>query len=71
MGVLRVMLGMLLVVMVVFLFVREPAIDNIPRRNLGKRTLRGTIWEAIAAHSHNPAYSAEIAIAAEKERTLM
>ena len=67
--VLRVMLGMLLVVMVVFLFVREPAIDKLPRRNLGKRTLRGTLWEAITAHSHNPAYPAEIAISAEKERT--
>lgn len=67
--VLRVMLGLLLVVMVVFLFVREPAIDKLPRRNLGKRTLRGTLWEAITAHSHNPAYPAEIAISAEKERT--
>ena len=35
------MLGTLLVVMAVFVFVREPAIDNMPRRNLGKLTL----WE--------------------------
>ncbi len=60
--VLRLMLGALLVVTVVFLFVREPAIDNLPRRNLGKRTFRGTIWEAVTAHSHHPAYPAEIAV---------
>jgi hypothetical protein len=60
--VLRLMLGTLLVVTVVFLFVREPAIDNLPRRNLGKLTLRGAIWEAVTAHTHHPAYPAEIAV---------
>src|SRR6266536_2590165 len=34
--VLRLMLGALLVVTIVFLLVREPAIDNLPRRNSGK-----------------------------------
>jgi MFS family permease len=60
--VLRLMLGTLLVVMTIFLFVREPAIDNMPRRKLGKLTLRGIIWEALTAHSHHPAYPAEIAV---------
>src|SRR6266571_2533890 len=60
--VLRLMLGTLLVVTFVFLFVREPAIDNLPRRNLGKLTLRATIWEAVTAHSHHPANPAEIAV---------
>ena len=64
--VLRCMLGTLLVVMVVFLFVREPAIDNLPRRNSGKLTLWGTFWEAVTAHSHHPAYPAEIGISSEK-----
>src|SRR6266700_3532559 len=67
--VLRLMLGTLLVVMVVFLFIREPAIDKMPRRRLGQLTLRGTIWEAVTAHSHHPAYPAEIAIQAERQRT--
>src|SRR5207247_9458954 len=67
--VLRLMLGTLLVVMVVFLFIREPAIDKMPRRRLGQLTLRGTIWEAVTAHSHHPAYPAEIAVQAERQRT--
>src|SRR6266567_606927 len=67
--VLRLMLGTLLVVMVVFLFIREPAIDKMPRRRLGQLTLRGTIWEAVSAHSHHPAYPAEIAVQAERQRT--
>jgi MFS family permease len=66
--VLRLMLGALLVVMAVFLFIREPAIDRMPPRGPGKRTLRGTIWEAITAHSHHPAYPAEIAVQARRER---
>jgi len=60
--VLRLMLGVLFVIMIVFLFVREPAIDNMARRDLGKLSLRGTIWEAITAHSHHPNYPAEIAV---------
>src|SRR5438105_1701350 len=67
--VLRVMLGTLLVLTVIFLFVREPAIDTMPRRNLAKLTLWGTIWEAISADSHRPAYPAEIAVSSERERT--
>ena len=60
------MLGTLLVVMVVFLFIREPGIDNLPRRTLSKRTLWGTFWEAVTAHSHHPDYPAEIAVSSEK-----
>jgi predicted MFS family arabinose efflux permease len=59
--VLRLMLGALLVIMPFFLIHREPAIDNMPRRNAGRMTWREAIWEAITAHSHNPAYPAEIA----------
>ena len=64
--VLRFMLGTLLVVTVVFLFVREPAIDNLPRRKFGKLTLWETFWEAVTAHSHIPANAAEIAVSSEK-----
>jgi MFS family permease len=67
--VLRLMLGTLLVVTVAFLFLREPAIDTMPHRNLGKLTLWGTIWEAISAHSHRPAYPAEIAVSSERKRS--
>src|SRR5216683_3455556 len=62
--VLRLMLGALLVVTVRFLFVREPAIDNLPRRNSGKTTL----WEAVTAHSHHPAYPSEIAVSTEEAK---
>ena len=65
--VLRVMLGTLLIIMTVFLFVREPAIDNMVRRPVGERGLWATIWEAITAHSHHPDYPAEIAVEADKE----
>jgi MFS family permease len=64
--VLRLMLGVLLVVMFVFLFVREPAIDNLPRRNSAKLTLWGNFWEAVTAHSHHPAYPSEIAVPSQK-----
>jgi hypothetical protein len=50
----------------VFVFIREPAIDNMKRRSIAPRGLRGTIWEAITAHSHHPDYPAEIAVEAEK-----
>jgi len=69
--VLRLMLGTLLVVMVAFLFVREPAIDAMPRRKSGKLTFWGNFWEAITAHSHRPAYPAEIGVSHERERTSM
>jgi MFS family permease len=65
--VLRVMLGTLFLIMLVFVFVREPAIDNMTRRMPQERGLRATIWEAITAHSHHPDYPAEIAVDAEKE----
>jgi MFS family permease len=64
--VLRLMLGALLVVTVIFLFVREPAIDNLPRRNSGKLTLCETFWEAITAHSHHPDHPAQIPASSEK-----
>jgi hypothetical protein len=67
--VLRLMLGTLLVVMVAFLFAREPAIDAMPHRKLGKLTFWGNFWEAITAHSHRPAYPAEIGVSHERERT--
>ena len=65
--VLRVMLGTLLIIMTVFVFIREPAIDNMKRKPAGKRGLRATIWEAVTAHSHHPDYPAEIAVQPEKE----
>jgi MFS family permease len=65
--VLRVMLGTLFVVMIGFLFQREPAIDNMKRRPIGERGLRATIWEAITAYSHHPDYPAEIAVQSEKQ----
>src|SRR6266568_459342 len=67
--VLRLMLGALLVVMVVFLFVREPAIDTMPRRNLGQLTLWANFWEAITAHSHHPDCPAEISVSSERKQT--
>lgn len=66
--VLRVMLGTLFLIMLVFLFIREPAIDNMTRRPPRERGLRATVWEAITAHSHHPDYPAQIAVEAEKER---
>jgi hypothetical protein len=56
------MLGALLVLMPFFLIHREPAIDNMPRRKLGRLTFRAAVWEAITAHSHNPAYPSEISV---------
>jgi MFS family permease len=68
--VLRLMLGALLAVMVVFLFVREPAIDNLPpRRRAKKLSILGAIWEAITAHSHRPAYPAEVDVSSDREAT--
>jgi len=67
--VLRLMLGTLLVVMAVFLFVREPAIDAMPHRNLGQLTFWANLWEAITAHSHHPDHPAEISVSSERKRT--
>ena len=60
------MLGTLLIIMIGFLFKREPAIDSLARRQLGK-LLRASIWEAITAHSHHPDYPAEIAVQSSQE----
>ena len=60
--VLRLMLGTLLAVMAVFLFRREPAIDNMSRRRLGKLPLRDAVWEAITAASHRPVYPGEVCV---------
>jgi MFS family permease len=65
--VLRLMLGTLLAITTVFLFLREPAIDTMPRRKLGKTTLWENFWEAITANSHRPVYPAEISVSAQKE----
>jgi len=65
--VLRVMLGTLLIVMIIFLFQREPAIDSMPRRRPRDSTLREKIWEAITAQSHNPAGRAELSLPAGAE----
>jgi len=54
--------------MVAFLFVREPAIDAMPHRRLGKLTFWGSFWEAITAHSHRPD-PAEIGVSSQRERT--
>jgi MFS family permease len=64
--VLRLMLGTLLVVTVVFLFIREPAIDGLPRRASAKLTLWGNLWEAVTAHSHQPAHPADLGAPSEK-----
>ncbi len=65
--VLRLMLGTLLILMLGFLFKREPAIDAMARRHLAPRTFWGSFWEAITAASHRPAYPAEIAVTPEKD----
>jgi MFS family permease len=65
--VLRLMFSVLLVIMLGFLFKREPAIDSLPRRKRVKLPLRGSIWEAITAHSHHPDYPAEIAVQSSQE----
>lgn len=61
-AVLRVMLGTLMAAMACFLWRREPAIDNLPRRRLGELSFSANLWEAITAHSHHPDYPAEIAV---------
>ena len=59
------MFGALLMVMLHFLFRREPGIDNLPRGNPRKMTWTMTVWEAVTAHSHHPDYPAEIAVESE------
>jgi MFS family permease len=62
--VLRWMFGALIVATAIFLWMREPGIDNLPRRKLGKLSFLSNLWEAITAHSHHPNYPAEIAVEA-------
>jgi MFS family permease len=68
--VLRVMLGTLLLITMIFLFRREPGIDKLPRIKPRKLTWAGTVWEAVTAHSHHPDYPAEIAVEAKPENEL-
>ncbi len=65
--VLRLMLGTLLVVMPLFLFRREPAIDSMSRRHLGKLPFRQAVWEALTASSHRPACPGEICLDAKEK----
>ena len=65
--VLRLMLGTLLVATIAFLFKREPAIDNLPRRQSRKLPLWNSIWEAVTARSHQPAHPANLTVSSEKE----
>jgi MFS family permease len=67
--VLRLMLGTLLVIMPVFLFRREPAIDSMVRRRRRQRTFRESVWEAITAESHRPAIPAETKAQSKAEDT--
>jgi hypothetical protein len=62
------MLGVLFAIMTVFLWLREPAIDNMPRRGRRKLPFHLGLWEAITAFSHHPDYPAEIAVQPTKER---
>jgi predicted MFS family arabinose efflux permease len=66
--VLRLMLGTLLAVMMVFLFMREPEIDNLrPARRAEKLSMLEAIWEAITAYSHRPAYPAGVDLHSEQD----
>jgi hypothetical protein len=49
----------------------EEEIDAMPHRRLGKLTFLGNFWKAITAHSHRPAYPAEIGVSHERERTFV
>jgi len=60
--VLRLMLGTLLIAMALFVFIREPAIDSLPRRKQEKLSFWETLWEAITARSHQPAHPAEAGV---------
>jgi MFS family permease len=66
--VLRIMLGTLLLIMPAFLLRREPAIDNMARRRLGKLSLRDALWEAVTAASHRPAYPDEVCVRTKRLR---
>ena len=51
--VIRSMVGILLVLALIFLFWREPAIDSLERRSL-KLQWRQRLWEILTAQSHRP-----------------
>ena len=57
--VVRVMSGALILVMGVFLFRREPAIDNMTPRDPGDLSWGGHVIEAITARSHRPEATSE------------
>jgi MFS family permease len=65
--VLRCMLGTLVVAMSIFVWMREPAIDNMRRRQLPKTSFLDNVWEAVTAYSHHPDYPAEIEVKPQKE----
>jgi predicted MFS family arabinose efflux permease len=60
--VLRSMLGTLLAAMAVFVWMREPAIDNMQRRAIPDASFLDNLWEAVTAYSHHPDYPAEIEV---------
>ncbi len=64
--VLRLMLGTLLLVMPVFLLRREPGIDSMPRRHLGRLSLREAVWEAITAASHRPDSPGDVSVSSKR-----
>jgi len=66
--VLRLMLGALLMVMSVFVWLREPAIDSMQRRQIPKLSFLDNVWEAITAYSHHPDYPAEIEVKPDAEK---
>jgi MFS family permease len=66
--VLRCMLGTLVAAMSVFVWLREPAIDNMQRRRLPKLSFLDNIWEAVTAYSHHPDYPAEIEVKPDPEK---
>jgi hypothetical protein len=63
------MLSALLVIMSIFVWLREPAIDNMKRRRLPKLSFLDNLWEAVTAYSHHPDYPAEIEVKPDVENT--
>ena len=60
--VLRSMLGALVVATAGFVWLREPAIDNMRRRQIPDASFLDNLWEAVTAYSHHPDYPAEIEV---------
>jgi hypothetical protein len=60
--VLRSMLGTLVVATAGFVWLREPAIDNMRRRQIPDASFLDNLWEAVTAYSHHPDYPAEIEV---------